>query len=500
DAVAAVVPLVRPGETAPWGIVVAYGVIIPEPARKMREVTRSFEEYHQLAALKTPVKRSYLLSFLAIALLILFSATWFGYYLARGITGPVHRLAEATRAVAQGDLGHRIDLRPDDEFGILVDAFNRMTEDLQEGSRKLGEANQSLRDSNLELERKRDYVETVLENVTTGVISLDQRGGITTINRAAEGILGLTREAMMGRNFQEIFHHVPVEVGRRIIKKIRAGQGALAAEEVEFQLRNRIVHLRINLATLRDEQQRLLGTVIAFDDVSELIKAQRLAAWREVAQQLAHEIKNPLTPIPLCTHRLRKKHYEQVPDYDKIFDECTQTIIREVHSLKNLLQEFSTFARMPAPRLAPIALPEALGEVIRLYRGAHREIEILETLDPNLPMVQADREQIKRMLINLFENAVEAMGGRGRLWIQTVHDEGTGRAILEVADEGTGISPEDRSRLFIPYFSRKKTGTGLGLAIVHRIVTDHHGVIRVEDRPPRGTRFIIEFPTGDAAV
>lgn len=494
DLVAAIAPLAGKPEGQRPGFVVVYTAIPPEAVGKMQEITRSFEEYHQVSALKNPIKRSYLLSFLAITLLILFSATWFGYYLARGITIPIQKMAEGTRSVAQGDLDFKIDVQATDEIGVLVAAFNKMTEDLKQGKLKLEEVNRSLRDSNIELDREKNTMETVLENITTGLISLDRKGNVVTLNQSAEKILGFSRDIIQGKSFNEIFHHVPLGVGKQIMKKMREGSGTLTEEEIQFELNNRLVTLRLNMATLYDEKKDYLGMVVAFDDISELIKAQRVAAWQEVAQRIAHEIKNPLTPIQLCTQRLRKKYYEQAPDYDRIFDECTQTIIQEVNSLKTLLNEFSQFARMPMAHPAPLVFHDVLGEVVRLYRAAHREIDILEDLSGSVPQVQADREQIKRMLINLFENAVEAMGGKGRIWVKTSYEEAGNRFRLELADEGAGIPPEDKSRLFVPYFSRKKSGTGLGLAIVHRIVSDHHGVIRVSDNLPKGTKFLIDLP------
>lgn len=461
---------------------------------RMEEITGLFEEYSQMASLKEPIKSSYILSFFIITLLIIFSAVWFGYYLARDITIPIQKLAEATQAVANGDLDIRVDAASKDEIGMLISSFNKMTEDLRQGKLRLEEAYISLKDSSVEIEERRAYMETVLENVATGVISIDRNGDVTTFNRAAERILDMRKEDIRGKGFQEILSRIPTDVARDIIKKIRGGGGNIENEELQFNMNNRNVTLRIKMTTLHDADGHFLGNVIVFDDLSELIKAQRIAAWQEVAKNLAHEIKNPLTPIQLCTERLRKKHYERDENYDKIFDDCTNTIINEVSALKMLLDEFSSFARMPAARPSMNNISSIIRDVVLLYNSAHRDVLFKEDFNESLPEINVDRKQIKRVFINLFENAVEAVNGNGHIWIKTEYDRKGNMVRVEVADDGVGVPPEDKDKLFIPYFSRKKSGTGLGLAIVNRIVSDHKGRIMISDNSPRGTKFIIELP------
>ena len=245
---------------------------------------------------------------------------------------------------------------------------------------------------------------------------------------------------------------------------------------------------------MKDEANRDLGFVLIFEDLSELIKAQKAAAWREVAQRIAHEIKNPLTPIQLSAQRLRKKFQDKAPDFDRICDESTQVIVNEVAGLKQMLDEFSKFARMPAPHMTMGSLDDVVKEVVALYESAHREIDCVVELDHDLPSFNFDREQIKRVLVNLCDNAIHAMNHKGRLWIKTRYDTKQHRAVVTVADEGTGITPEDQEKLFVPYFSRKKTGTGLGLAIVRRIVTDHDGQIHAGNHQPKGALFTFELP------
>ena len=337
-------------------------------------------------------------------------------------------------------------------------------------------------------------METVLENVATGVISIDRDGEITTFNRAAERILGIHKEDISGKGFQEILIRIPNDAAKNIIKKIRGGGGNIDNEEMQLNMNGRNVTLRIMMTTLYDAANHFLGNVIVFDDLSELIKAQRMAAWQEVAKSLAHEIKNPLTPIQLCTERLRKKYYERGENYDKIFDDCTSTIIKEVNALKMLVNEFSNFARMPAAKPSPDNINSIIKDVVLLYSSAHKDININEDLSDPIPQINVDRDQIKRVFINLFENAVEAMNGNGHVWIKTEYDDTVRMIRVEVADDGIGVSAEDKEKLFIPYFSRKKTGTGLGLAIVNRVVSDHNGKITISDNSPRGTKFTIELP------
>jgi len=476
------------------GIIIVATHITKSLVAKMEEITRQFEEYSQMQSLKQPIKSSYILSFFIITLLIIFSAIWFGYYMAKGITIPIQKLAEATQAVADGNLDVRVDTVTKDEIGVLINSFNKMTEDLKQGKLRLEEAYISLRDSNIEIEQRRAYMETVLENVATGVISIDRDGEITTFNRAAERILGIHKEDISGKGFQEILIRIPNDAAKNIIKKIRGGGGNIDNEEMQLNMNGRNVTLRIMMTTLYDAANHFLGNVIVFDDLSELIKAQRMAAWQEVAKSLAHEIKNPLTPIQLCTERLRKKYYERGENYDKIFDDCTSTIIKEVNALKMLVNEFSNFARMPAAKPSPDNINSIIKDVVLLYSSAHKDININEDLSDPIPEINVDRDQIKRVFINLFENAVEAMNGNGHVWIKTEYDDTVRMIRVEVADDGIGVSAEDKEKLFIPYFSRKKTGTGLGLAIVNRVVSDHNGKIMISDNSPRGTKFTIELP------
>ena len=255
--------------------------------------------------------------------------------------------------------------------------------------------------------------------------------------------------------------------------------------------------LAVGATSLRGDAGEPLGAILVLEDLTDLMRAQKIAAWREVARRLAHEIKNPLTPIQLSAERIRKKYAEKGRDLDEIVEEGTAAIVSEVATLKNLVDEFTRFARLPAPNPVATSLQDVIAASLSLYNGVHSKVTITPVFDPDLPRVLLDPDQMRRVLVNLLDNAVEAMGGQGRVTIEARRDP-SGTVRLEVADDGPGIRDEDRDRLFLPYFSTKKKGTGLGLAIVHRIVSDHHGRIRVEDNRPRGARFVIELPAAAA--
>ncbi len=261
-----------------------------------------------------------------------------------------------------------------------------------------------------------------------------------------------------------------------------------------MDVQGKILTIGLNLSRMKNEAGRHLGFVLVFEDLTELIKAQKTAAWQEVAQRIAHEIKNPLTPIQLSAQRLRKKFFEKSPDFEHVFDDSTEVIVNEVNSLKRMLDEFSKYARMPAPQMVRQSLHDVIRAVIALYVAAHRDIEFVLDLDETIPMVNFDREQINRAFVNLFDNAIQSMNQKGRIWITSQYDSKRHRVVVSVADEGMGINPEDQDKMFVPYFSRKRTGTGLGLAIVHRIVTDHDGQIWAGNNQPKGAVFTLELP------
>ena len=478
----------------PAGVVVADYFLSSVISTNIADITRFYEEYWSLRTFKNPLKESYMLSFMLVTLLIVFAALWFGLYLSKSVTVPITSLAEATDRISKGDYDFQIDVQATDELGVLVDSFRRMTRDLKGSREKVAEANLTLSRANELLEQRRRFIESVLENVNTGVITIDRAGRISTVNRAAGRILSLAGDSIAGRNYREVFEMERLGGIREQVARMAEKGGASVEENVQLTVGGRSLNLRLFVSALQDTDGGYMGILVVFDDMTELMKAQRAAAWKEVARRIAHEVKNPLTPIQLSAQRLRKRYLEGTGDYDKIINECTETIIKQVEGMKTLVDEFSRFARMPEVDPRPSDLHAIIDEVAALYSGAHKDIEIRKDYDPNMPAVSVDGEQMKRVFMNLFDNAVTAMEGRGALAVKTAHEDGSGMARVEVADEGPGILPEDTERLFQPYFSKKKSGTGLGLAIVNRIVSDHGGYIRAEANQPKGARFVIELP------
>jgi len=490
---AVTIPSVKaPGEAA--GVVVVDTYLSEALVAKMDRVLKTYRNFKEAKSYKNPIKAQYIALVIGIALVIILSGTWFGFQIAKGITVPIKKLAEGTKAVAAGDLSFRITARANDEIGVLVESFNRMTQDLQVSKAQLEHVNLSLQNSNLELERRRAYIETVLDNIGSGVISVDSESRLTTVNRSAERILSLKAEDIRGVSLSDVFKPLGLEMFTDLVERLRAGTRETVAWEGQAELRGSLLVLGLNASRLRNEQGRDLGVVIVFEDLSALIKAQKAAAWQEVAQRIAHEIKNPLTPIQLSAQRLRKKFFEKAADFNDIFDQSTLTIVNEVNSLKRMVDEFSNFARMPACVMERQSLHPVLRDVILLYKSAHRDIQFVTQLDEQVPAIMIDREQLKRVFVNVFDNAIQAMNGSGRLWVTTRHEARDRKVIIEIADEGVGIQPGDQDNLFLPYFSKKKTGTGLGLAIVHRIISDHDGRIRAANHPPEGAIFTIELP------
>jgi two-component system nitrogen regulation sensor histidine kinase NtrY len=452
-------------------------------AKRAAKVSESFEDYVQLRALKQPIMRNYLLALLMIGLVVLLLASWFGIFLARGITGPIKLLAEGTHAVAAGDLSYQIAAVRDDEIGHLVTSFNQMTADL--------------RASSTELERRRRYTETLLRNVSAGVVALDRAGRITTINPCAERLLALSAAEVVGIHYAVAF---PAPLAAEMARMF---DGGLAPEgntrSVTLDERS-ASELMVTASPLSEDGRDQLGTVLFFEDVSQIAKIERMEAWREVARRIAHEIKNPLTPIQLSAERIRRHAGGKLP----LIDECTRTIVSEVAELKHLVDEFSTFARMPHLNPVPGDLNSLAEETVANFRTANPGIEFRTDLDAALPFIPIDREALKRALVNLLENAVAAIrgedrngAGQPRIETRTRLDRTSGIVTLEVSDNGPGIEPALKQRIFEPYFSTKQHGTGLGLAIVSTIVSDHHGFVRVRDNEPRGSRFVLEFPVKD---
>lgn len=482
------------GADAGQGALIVSLLIPQERVRQMQTISAGYEGYKQLMILKAPIKTSLLVMLLIVTLLIVFCAVWFAFYVAGGLTGPIGRLAEATRRVAEGELDFVLEKTSGDEMGTLVDSFNRMTSDLLASKRQLEEANSALRQGNLDAETRRRYMEIVLQSVAAGVISLDEHGRITTINRFAEELLRIDRRDFEGKEYQAVLRPEHRAVLDGFLGELsRSGKSSLE-RPLRLTVGDETFSLRVNVTRLEDENNQSLGVVLVFDNLTELEKAQRMAAWREVARRIAHEVKNPLTPIQLSAQRLRKRYLDRLEGDQEVFDVCTKTIINQVDELKKLVSEFSSFARMPAVHKAMGNIAEMANEAFVLYQEAHKDRLFRLRVEGPIPLFSFDVKQMKRVLVNLLNNAVAATSAAGVIEIVLACEEERNVVILEVRDNGAGVSDQDKLRLFEPYFSRKKTGTGLGLAIASTVVADHHGYIRVKDNEPQGARFIIELP------
>ena len=485
---------VIPGlDERPRGVVVTTDYLTGDLADRSRRMARAFESYNQLRVLSRPLTGVYLSFFLMVTLLILFGAIWMGSYLAKRITRPVHALEEAAREIGAGRLDQHIEPETADEFGALTDAFNTMASELGASRRKIEHSTIELERKHREVEERHRYIKTILERIATGVVSVDADGTITTINSAAGRLLSLD-PAVIGQPVASVFARPDLQSFDVLIRRAAKPRTDPVAEEIAISREGQDLHLAAAATALVGESGGAEGAVLVLDDVTPLIRTQKVAAWREVARRLAHEIKNPLTPIQLSAERIRR-HLSLAPSGTRdLVDECTKTIVGEVESLKGLVDEFAQFARMPSPRIALTDLHALVEDTLALYGGIFTEVEIERRLGPDVPLVRLDGEQIRRVIINLVDNALEAMGHRGRIVVETERDVVNNVVRIQISDNGPGIPPAEREKLFLPYYSTKRRGSGLGLAIVRRIIAEHGGSIAVSDNVPRGTRFTIELP------
>ncbi len=496
DLICGIVPIFSRTESKKVVGLVVSGRFIPRGfENRLTSIARGLQEYQQLKMLKRPIKISNIITLSIVTVLIIFSSIWFGFFLSKEITIPIRELADATNRIATGDYDFYIDLESKDEIGGLVNSFNRMTLDLKTSKNKLEETNKKLTRSNFELEQRRLYMEFVLSNVAAGVISLDVAGNIQTMNKSAEMMVNAKAADILGLSYKKVLAKEYIKVISEFSQDKTLFRQGFLKKQISVSTAEKRISLLASLTVLRDDRGAYLGLVAVFEDLSDIEKAQRMAAWREVARRIAHEVKNPLTPIQLSAQRLKKRYGEKLRDDDgKVFHECTEMIIRQVEEMKSLVNEFSNFARMPAANLGPADLRPIIEEALSIFREAHKDVSFVFNVNQEVPTFNLDREQIKRMMINLLDNAIEATEGKGKVFIDLGYDDVLGIVRIEVADQGKGISPEHRARLFEPYFSTKKQGTGLGLAIVNTIITDHNGFIRVQENQPKGTRFIVELP------
>jgi two-component system nitrogen regulation sensor histidine kinase NtrY len=448
-------------------------------------------------------KAEILLTLLLITVLLLFAATWAALFLSKRVTVPIQALAEATQEIARGNFEHRVAVQAHDELGTLVGSFNGMTAQLDESRRKIDDFTRNLQQAFEERERRRILMEAVLENIPTGVLSLDPDGGIARANSAVIAIFG--DYARQAHTLAELAGEAAArEIQQLMRKSLRMGA---ASGELEIPAAGRLLHAAVTVSSLGPRRANP-GFVVVIDDLTELLRAQKAAAWQEVAQRIAHEIKNPLTPIQLSAQRLLR-HLDRAgraggarSDFENLVAECARLIEQEVETLESLVNEFSQFVRFPAARLAPADLNAVVASALEVFQGRLEGIRLHTDLAPALPLVKADAELLRRVFVNLVDNAAEALEGAAirRLSVATRVDPNGEAVEIEVSDSGHGISPEDKDKLFLPHFSTKERGTGLGLAIANRIVAEHHGTLRVEDNVPTGARFVVRFPAAEVTA
>ena len=467
----------------------------------LSSVVDAYDDYRELHTYRRPLVSSYILTLVVVTLLIVFAAIWVGFYLARGLSGPIQELAEGTQQVALGNLSYRLPEVGDDELSVLVKSFNTMTDDL--------------RHTTGELVERRHYMETVLASVGIGVVSLNHAMRITTCNISASDMLSLgSPQTLLEKSVSDVFPYELYESLLELVETLKQGSEGFESKNATIEIDKRVKHLHLTLTKLLADGGELLGFVLLIDDITELVSAQRMAAWREVAKRIAHEIKNPLTPIQLSAQRLQRRFSQRkeagifgtvlFKESDReIIHDATSTIIKQVENLRGLVNEFSQFARMPKLNLKSSDINLLINETLGIYREAHPEISFSVIIDASIPTFSFDPEQLTRALINLIDNAVASVksvidsgaeGYEARIQVQSELIANLDLVSLKVADNGIGVSELDKTKLFEPYFSTKKGGTGLGLAIVSSIVADHNGFIRVKDNSPRGVVFVIELP------
>lgn len=468
-------------------VVVTTKRLPPELTESIETINDAYKGYEELKVFRNPLRSGYILTLAMITGLIIFAAIWIGFYIARDISVPIQRIAEGTQQVARGNYGFQIRVSGNDELSYLARSFNQMTKDL--------------RLSTEVAEDRRVYIETVLAHLVVGVITLDREGKITSINDAARALLGSDGElSLVGRGLSEIM----VEDDLRQVETLLAVAKSEVSEdenaEVLLELRSEGRERRVICTSgkLLNSAGLSIGTLLLFDDVTELSKAQQMSAWREVARRIAHEIKNPLTPIQLSAQRLERLVSEGTERDPAAIRECVETIVQNVDSIKRLANEFSHFARLPTAEFVPSNLNTLVADAVSSFAMSHEKIVFQFLPDDKLPLVSMDKEQMRRLVINLIDNAIAAVSEiepreGGRIVLKTNYDRKRRAAIIEIADNGVGIPDQVKGRIFDPYFTTKTSGTGIGLAIVTTIVNDHQGSIRVYDNQPRGTKFIVEI-------
>jgi two-component system nitrogen regulation sensor histidine kinase NtrY len=487
----------------PGGGLILVAIPLPrEFSETVRQVEASQQRYYDLARDRKLVRRTYMGLLLLLTMIVLFVTTWLALFLSKIVTRPLSALAEATQEIARGRLDYRVPVTFADEIGDLVRSFNRMAEDLESSRRQIEASSLDLSAANAELDQRRRQMETILESIPTGVLSLDAERRVTHVNQALlrmfhpEGGHEGARQILSHASLADVFPPEVLEDFEPLLR--RADRMGMTTSQMEMQLPRASLNVAVTVATLQHQAERS-GYVVVFEDLSDLLKAQKQAAWREVARRVAHEIKNPLTPIALSAERIRRHLDRATPDDPasiEVVRSCADTITGAVETVRRLVDEFSTLARFPVAKPQPADINAVIENALSMFNGRLDGIGVHTSLASDLPRVMADSEAIKRAVANLVDNAAEASQGSvvREIEISTALVASRDAIEISVADTGHGVTRELKEKLFLPYFSTKKRGTGLGLAIVSRIVEDHHGSIRVEENHPVGTRFIVELP------
>lgn len=457
-------------------------------AQKINTIKAYWERLSRRRQQKDVAKTTYLMALIFVTMLLVFAATWIGFHLAKSITVPIEKLAQATREVSKGNLSVRVEDPAADEIGILIESFNQMIADIKTGQENLAQ-------KTAEQEARKQYIETVLNTITTGVVTIDAQGLITTINPAAREILALPAASTPGLPYREVLKQASYAELVVTIENGMRNRHRIADREITLIRNGQPLTLALTLSPLKRPGEDFSGLIVVVDDLSQLIKAQKTAVWKEVAQRVAHEIKNPLTPIQLNAERIIKNLHRAEPAEPSVIEEGARVIIREAQTIKSLVDEFSDFARLPKIDLRPASLSDIIGQVTALFRNIFADIVFEVDMAPDVPAVLAlDPEPMKRVFINLIDNAIDAMNKKGKICIHATLDRDTRQVRVEVEDDGPGILVEDKDMLFLPHFSTKKKGTGLGLAIINQIMKEHNGKIDVENVKPHGAKFTLKLP------
>ena len=448
--------------------------------KNLEKITKNYSEYAYLKYMKAPIEKIYLISLLLVTLLIIFSATWFAIYIARDITKPIYKLAEATKEISRGNLDTTITKKSEDEIGVLIESFNKMVKDLKE--------------TRINLLQRQRFIESIVNNINSGVISLDKQGIITTINPFAKKLLKLDT-FILGKNFKEVNNPFLNEVVSNLIS-----EKTQVNKNFDLKIDNEYLTISVFFTPLYNEKNEIVGYLFVFNDLTQIILSQKTAAWREVARRIAHEIKNPLTPIQLSAQRLKRKYSIQITENKEEFKKIIDTIIQHVSNIKNMVNEFSNFAKMPDAKLKKENLNNILSEIFLMYKNSYKDIKFILNIDDRIGELNLDKNLFSQAIINLLRNSIHSFENVNRenkeIIIETKLIEDLNLVQIIISDNGCGIPEEIKERIFEPYFSTKEKGTGIGLTIVKKIITDHNGYIRILDNSPFGTKVIIELPAG----